>query len=96
MTYSNRRPPYSKRLAAMLERSNDWPGYVGTSSDGRHVSIWLLFGPGCWGWAHVWKDQPRLFVVCPPGEDPSGYDWRLLRGHDPILVEPVGECPGKR
>ncbi len=95
-TPPRRLPPYGRRLAAVLARPDTWPWYVGTSPDGRHVTILTLCGPGCWDRAHTWETgaEHRLFVVAPSGEAPDRYDWRILRGHDPILIDPCGDVSG--
>lgn len=88
-------PPYGRLLAAVLARPDTWPRYIGTSPDGRHVHIEVLCGADCWDWAYWWADHGnRLFVVLPPGEDPDRFDWRLLQGHDPVPIQPVGDVDG--
>lgn len=86
-----RRPPYGARLAAVLARPETWPEWSGTSSDRAHLTLWVLAGPDAWRIAGVWLATRALYVVAPPGEDPAGYDWRVVAGHPPVLVHPCGD-----
>ena len=70
--------------------SDLWGQYWGTSSDGRHVSIWCLCGTNAWAIAKRWIPN-RLLVVHPPSAEPEIFDWSTLRGHPPILLYRVGE-----
>lgn len=83
-----RLPPYSKRLVSITGPA--W----GTSPDGLHHTQWVLFGLGAWGEAQQWQHSTRRFVLLPPGDDPSIYDWRALRKHPPVLLQPCGEATG--
>lgn len=88
----NRRPPpYAKRLREMLADRSRWPSYVGTSPNGRHLTLWLLAGTKSWKQAKDWEHTRRLFLLAPPDDDPQAFDWSLLAGHDPVLLMPCGD-----
>ena len=38
--------------------------------------------------------RTHVAIVCPPGDDPTGYDWRLCAGHDPVLLHRAGSVDG--
>lgn len=93
-TIRRRPPPYGRRLADVLARPATWPGYIGTSKDGRRLTVWVLVGAAAWSLAREWEPQRRAFLVCPPDAGPADFDWRMLAGHDPILLRPCGEVDG--
>lgn len=88
---TRRRPPYGARLAEVLARPETWPEWSGTSPDRAHLTLWVLAGTDAWQFAGVWLATRALYVVAPPGEDPAGYDWRVVAGHPPVLVHPCGD-----
>lgn len=67
-------------------RSN-WPNLLGTSEDGRRLTIWFVYGPNSCQWANQ-NDRgwTKLLLVLPPFAIPNHYDYRLLIGHDVIAV----------
>jgi len=77
-----RSPPYGRRLKALLADRGAWPKYSGTSPDGQHLTIRVVAGSDAWRIAHAWRPlrPPVPFVLAPPGEDPAGFDWRVLAG----------------
>ncbi len=85
----SRLPPYGIILRERLADRANWPRWAGTSPDGNHVSIWIACGPGAWQWARAHIDH-RLLLVAPLGEDPARYNWRMLRGHDPVTLLSCG------
>ena len=84
-----RQPPYAKILRARLADSTSWWKWSGTSAVGT-VTIWVACGPDCWNWARK-RIGTFLVTLCPPNEPPERFDWSLLAGHDPILVERCGK-----
>lgn len=86
-----RQPPYAARLRAMLADRSRWSSYVGTSPNGRHLTLWLLAGIEAWKQAKAWQHAPRLFLLAPIDNDPLTFDWSLLAGHDPVLLMPCGD-----
>lgn len=87
-------PPYGKRLAHVLARPACWAQFIGTSSNGKRLTIWLLTGQNAWKMAHDWAPRCRLFVLAPPGEDPTRFNWNALAGHPPLLLRPCGALEG--
>ncbi len=74
-----RLPPYLKRHAGRLRTDPNAP-------------VWIAIGAGAWQWA---RDRGHLVaIVCPPDEDPAGFDWSLCARHDPVLMMPVGAVGG--
>lgn len=68
-----RQPPYArlmrKRAANPLNRS---------------VAHAVLLGNDAWQTASRWReDSLRAFTLCPPGEDPAGFDWTIYRKAPP-------------
>jgi hypothetical protein len=86
-----RQPPFAKDLAKRL--AGDLHNYWGTSTDGKHPALFLLWGREAWEIAKQWRGR-RLLTLLPPGDDPAAYDWRVLRGHDPIILWRCGQVPG--
>lgn len=84
-TRRRRRPPYARYLAAILDAGPPWRCW-GASPDGRRLTLTVLAGPDAWDRARDYLASGASAVVAPPGEDPSGYDWRLLAGHPPVLL----------
>jgi hypothetical protein len=87
---ARRQPPYATRLADILTDPGSWPRRPGTSADGTTLTLWLLAGQEAWPRAHDWVNSAVPFLLAPPGEDPSCFDWGLLAGHLPVLVAPCG------
>ncbi|RME85093.1 MAG: hypothetical protein D6775_03770 [Caldilineae bacterium] len=56
------------------------------------MTVWVTCGPDAWYQARRWAAEtpPRLFLVCPPGEDPARFDWRILADHSPVLISAAG------
>lgn len=74
-------PPYGRELAQHLRGDlTRWPG---TSPDGTHATIWIGCGPEGWRWVRERRD---LLLVLATPNDPAACDWRLVQGHDPILI----------
>lgn len=90
-----KRTPYARRLERVIANPATWPQYEGTSPDGTHLTLWVLTGSRAWDAARVFAASRRLYVVAPPDEDPTGYDWRVLRGHDPIIILRFGDLDGE-
>jgi len=82
-------PPFARELGERLQDRASWPKWAGTSPDGANVAIWVLVGADAWSVARQWRDS-RLITLLPPGENPSGYDWRRSAGNDPVLIVPCG------
>ena len=83
-------PPYARELTARLRAPASFKNYAGTSADGKAPTIWIACGPGAWDW--VRRNQgKRIVTLAPPGEDPTVYDWRALRDHDPVFVVALGK-----
>jgi len=89
-----RLPPYAKRLREALAAPATWSTFAGTSPDGRNVSIWALAGSNAWAVASEYVRGRYLFLACPPDAAPETLDWRLLRGHDPVLLRQCGQLDG--
>lgn len=87
---SRRTPPFGKELAARLADRASLPRWAGTSPDGQHLSIWVSIGPNSWQWAREHIDH-RLLLIVPSGEDPAAFDWRILAGHDPVILFSAGD-----
>ena len=81
---NKRLPPFSKRLLSINNPS--W----GSSADGKCHAYWLLCGSNAWNIAREWKNSNRRFVLLPPGEPPSDFNWKTLRGHPPLLLSISG------
>ena len=75
-----RLPPYLKRHAARLRTAPS-------------ASVWVAIGRGAWQWARE-REQSHVGIVCPPGEDPAGFDWSPCKGHDPVLLVRAGVVDG--
>lgn len=88
-----RQPPFGRELSTRLADRSSWPRWMGTSADGRHLSIWVAIGPDAWAWAREHIER-RLLLIVPPSEDPSAFDWRALAGHDPIILFSAGDTTG--
>ncbi len=86
-----RLPPYGARLREILAAPSTWPRFSGTSPDGRHLTLWVIYGADAWSTARRWAaEDRRLFVVLPPDEAPSLFDWSILAGHSPVLLHRCG------
>ncbi len=48
-------------------------------------------GPDAWAIARDYLAVGAPILVAPPGDDPAGYDWQLLRGHPPVLLRLCGD-----
>lgn len=94
LTQPLKRPPYARRLREVLTAPGTWPTFAGTSTDGRNVSIWVLAGADAWNVAREYARGRYLFLACPPDADPEALDWRLLAGHDPVLLRQCGQLAG--
>ncbi len=92
---TRRRPPYASVLAERLADAGGYQRWAGTSADGQHVTIWVAIGHGAWTWARERLDR-MLCTLCPPADDPSGYDWRCLAGHAPVCVIRCGDVSDDR
>lgn len=90
----SRTPPYGTRLRAVLAQPSTWPWYIGTSANGQGLTLNVLTGSDAWRLAGQWTEQPRLYVLAPIGDDPARFDWRLLAGHDPVLLHIIGQVDG--
>lgn len=90
---TRRLPPFARELAARLANRASWPRWAGTSPDGHHISIWVGLGPDAWQWAREHINQ-RMLTIIPPDEDPNSYDWRMLAGHDPVILFSAGDTSG--
>lgn len=90
---SRRLPPFGRELATRLADRPTWSRWKGTSADGNHLTIWVYCGADAWVLARA-RNADRLMLIVPPGEDPANYDWRLLRGHDPIVLRSCGQTDG--
>ncbi len=88
-----RRPPYHRRMAALLANQDRWGRYAGSTQDA--VTVWVATGPNAWDQAKRWAAEtpPRLFLLCPPGEDPTAFDWSILSDHPPVLISAAGPTP---
>ena len=89
-----RLPPYAHALRVALSQPAGWLRVMGTSADGQHPTLWVLAGAGAWDLAREWKDLRRLFLVLPPGENPAGFNWSVLAGHDPVILKVAGDLAG--
>ena len=87
-------PAYARRLREVLTVSGTWPQYAGISADGRHPQLWVLAGSNTWNVAREYARSRYLFLACPPDADPEALDWRLLAGHDPVLLRQCGQLDG--
>lgn len=85
----NKLPPYAKQLRTRLQNPELWQKCVGTSADGRHVTLFLICGPDAWNVARNWISR-RLLVVLPPDARPERFDWSVLSGHPPVLIHRAG------
>ena len=72
------------------------PPYLKRQSWKPRGTIWVVVGSGAWAFARDRVDEHHLgvFTLLPPGEDPATFDWRLLAGHDPILLVQAGAIDG--
>lgn len=86
-----RQPPYSKHMTAVMSRPATWRNFSGTSADGKHLTLRVMIGPKAWDVTDSHAAQRNLFVLLPHGDDPAAFNWRVLRGHPPVLVIPNGE-----
>jgi hypothetical protein len=86
-------PPYGAKLRDIAADPVARRRCVGSSADGELLTIWLICGADGWTLARSWSDREeiRAFILLPLGDDPAAYDWRLLRGNDPILLHFCGE-----
>lgn len=89
-----RLPPFAHQLRVALSQPAGWLGFMGTSADGTKPTLWVLAGSGAWDLSREWRDLRRLFVVLPPGDDPAGFNWSVLAGHDPVVLKVVGDLAG--
>jgi len=80
--------PYSKRLSELL--SDPTIKTAGSSATGVR-SVYMIAGSQAWRKAHEIENS-HAFLLLPPTEDPSQYDWSLLAGHDPIIVLVEGDA----
>jgi hypothetical protein len=89
-------PPYGARLREIAADPVARRRCVGSSANGELLTIWLICGADGWTLAREWsaREELRAFALLPIGDDPSGYDWRMLRGHDPVLLHFCGEING--
>lgn len=75
-------PPYGREVAAILRQPAELMKFSGCTR--QRATIWLSTGFQAWEWRN---ERPQhLTVVLPPGADPAAYDWRFMRGHEPILL----------
>ena len=86
----NKYPPYGKQLMTVINNPQTWRQYHGTSSDGKHLNIWIAIGSQAWDWAKI-RVGHKLVVVVPEDESPDIYRFSFVKGHDPILVQQCGE-----
>jgi hypothetical protein len=69
-------------VAAILRDPGRLAEYSGCTP--HRATIWLLTGLDAWDVAAA---RPRhLSVVLPESDDPAAFDWRFLRGNDPIML----------
>jgi hypothetical protein len=76
-------PPYACELSEILADSPPWRRW-GASPDGRRLAVTVTAGPSAWDIARACFAIGAPVLVAPPGEDPAGYDWRLVA--DPRLA----------
>ncbi len=85
-------PPFGRILQQRIADRSNWHRWWGCTATG--LSVFVVTGVGAWNWAR-WRLPTRLVLVAPPGTDPEAYDWRLLAGHDPILLMAAGQTDGE-
>jgi len=81
-------PPYGRQLMSILSNRSCWIKVSGGTLTG--LSIYCLVGSGAWNKAENMKKK-HSFVLLPYGADPLGFNWGLLKGHDPIHILPTGD-----
>ncbi|MDA0822365.1 MAG: hypothetical protein O3C28_08070 [Proteobacteria bacterium] len=84
-------PPYARDVIAALDDPDTWPNYVGTSADGRNVTLWVAIGTAAWEWADERNSCRHLAVAIPPGTDPDEFNWEFLADHDPVMLCAAGD-----
>jgi hypothetical protein len=89
---TRRRPPYSEIAQARIQAH---PGPL-TAIDFR-----IFTGAGGWNHAKNWNRPPapgvatsvgKPVILLPPYEEPEWYDWSLVRGLEPWVIE-TGATP---
>jgi hypothetical protein len=77
-----RLPPFGREVAAILRQPDQLAQHSGCTRE--RATVWIATGFTAWDWH---DERPRhLIIVLPAGADPAAFDWRFLRGHDPILL----------
>lgn len=84
-------PPYGRELAARLR--GDLRDWWGAAPNGKAAPIMLLTGPDAWRAAQDWRNH-RLIALHPYESNPATYNWRVLAGHDPVLLWRCGPVEG--
>lgn len=79
---ARRRPPYGAQVAAILRDPRRLAEFSGCTA--TRGSVWIATGRDAWEFQ---RERPNhLIVVLPDDADPASFDWRFLRGHEPILL----------
>ena len=77
-TQRRKLPPYARALRDRL-RAGWWPSNGG---------LFVATGAEAWDWARAWReDLARAYVLLPPDEDPSGYDWAIAAGFEVLIYD---------
>jgi len=85
-------PPYARKIQGAINNPNTRQSFMGTSPDGRSLTIWIAIGTEAWGFA---KTRSKfLIAICPNDERPENYCWKFAKGHDPILITQQGAIFG--
>lgn len=80
--------PYSCRVAARIGDLEKRRAAIGTSADGRAVTLWVVAGSDAWDM--VARRPKWLALPCDGRSDPLTYDWSIVRDHAPVLLVRAG------
>jgi hypothetical protein len=88
MFKNSKKPAYCKQLQELF--NNPSIRTKGSSASGKR-SVYVVTGSGAWRKAEEMKFT-HAFLMLPPGDVPTAYDWSILAGHEPIHVIVEGEA----
>jgi hypothetical protein len=80
-----KKPPFAHKVAAALS-AGELAKLAFSSPNGRHISPVVACGSTAWSIGHALDAKRCLYLVCPPTDRPDIFDWRVMAGHDPILL----------